>query len=421
MSLVGRLVSGVRAQAGDWPTPKTTSWLQHAFSGGVSASGQVVSVEKALTLDSVVAAVRLLSESVGALPLKVYQRTRGGQGRVDAWFEPVYRLLHEEPNREMTAIDLWSLVVTHLNTWGNAYIGKSSRRVGKSSRRVAELWPIVPRDVQVSREKGVKTFTVTNSVTGEQTVHTTDIIHIHGISLDGLVGLSPIGLARNAIGRGIAGDEFSGSFLRHSAIPRGVLKLDGELAPNRRDALREQWQSLYGGANAGRVAILEGGMSFQPITMPLEDAQFVEQEKLSVQKIARIFGVPASMIGGETGDSLTYATVEGNAIQFERYSLRPWITRIEQALARDRDLFPGEGRSLFPEFLTDAILRSDTKTRFEAYSLALDPLTGWMNRDEVRQLENLPPEQRDATIGQLEEQFQRSQAARAAATNGGHR
>lgn len=414
MSLVGTIASGLRAQIG--PVPETTSWIQVAFTHGVSASGQVVSVEKSLTLDSVLAAVRVLSESIGALPLKVYQRTRGGQGRVEAWFEQVYRLLHDEPNREMTAIDLWSLIVTHLNTWGNAYLGQSYATIG-GRRQVAELWPITPRDVQVERLDGVKTFTVTDPTTGKQTTHTDDIIHIRGISLDGLVGLSPIALARNAIGRGIAGDEFSGSFLRHSAIPRGVLQLDGELSPDRAAALREQWQSLYGGVNSGRVAILEGGMKFAPITMPLEDAQFVEQEKLSVQKIARIFRIPASMIGGESGDSLTYSTIESDAIHFERYSLRPWIIRIEQALARDRDLFPGEGRSLYPEFLTDAILRADTKTRYESYGLALDPVKGWMTRAEVRQLENLPPE-RDQSPAGLERQFQRQAARRLALMNG---
>jgi HK97 family phage portal protein len=268
-------------------------------------------------------------------------------------------------------------------------------------------------------------FDVTDPVSGEVSRFTDEIIHIRGISLDGLIGLSPISLARSAISRGMSEDEFAAGFFRNWAIPRGVLQLDGELSPDRMEGLRARWQSLYGGNNVNRIAILEQGMTFHPITMPMEDAQFVEQAKLSVQRIARVFRVPASMIGGESGDSLTYSTVESDALHFERYSLRPWIARIEQALARDRDLFPGEGRSLYPEFVTDAILRADTKTRYESYAIALDPEKGWMRREEVRGLENLPPEPVQPTLVQLEREAARlldDSAARAHShTNGGGR
>jgi HK97 family phage portal protein len=427
MRLLDRIVGRPSARVA-WPS-QAQSWLWGSFFGASSDAGPVVTVERSLHLDAVIASIRVLSESVGTLPLKTYQRTRGsaGRGRMEVFMEPVYRLLHDEPNREMSAMDCWSLVVTHLNTWGNAYLGKNFEDA-PGGRRVAELWPIKPELVTVYRQGGRKLFDVRDPTTGEISTFTSDeVVHIQGFSLDGLMGLSPISLARNSIGRGLAEDEFAASFFRNWAMPRGVLQLDGELSDDRMEALRKRWQSLYGGGNSNGVAILEGGMTFQAITMPLEDAQFVEQAKLSVQRIARLFRVPASMIGGESNDSLTYKTVEGDAIHFERYSIRPWVVRIEQALARDRDLFPGAGRSMYPEFVTDAILRADTKTRYESYALALSPDTGWMNREEVRALENLPPEpSAPASLTQLDQQAARliadPERARARShTNGGGR
>lgn len=394
MNLAAR-IAGVR------PAPEVraaghedTLWLREAFVGARTTSGELVTVEEALHLDPVVAAVRLLSDSLGALPLKVFQRMRGGAGRMEAWMEPAYRLLHDEPNPEMGAMDLWSLVMTHLQCWGNAYLAKQYAPGGV--RIVRALWPLHPAAVKVGRSGGLKRFEYREPETGRVYEYTAaDVIHVRGLSLDGLIGLSPIALARTAIGRGLAADAFAGGFFRHSAIPRGVVKVEKTLSDDAAERLSERWHALYGGRNQGRVAVLEEGTTFEPITMPLEDAQFVEQEKLGVQKIARIFGVPAAMIGGERGDSLTYSTVEGDAINFERYSLRPWMTRLEQALARDRDLFPGDSRSLYPEFIADALLRADTKTRYESYAIGLDPVKGWMRRDEVRALENLPAETDD--------------------------
>lgn len=383
--------------------------------GGFGSGALPVSVERSLTLDAVIACLRVLAESIGCLPLKTYTRAASGRGRIEALTDPVYSLLHDEPNPEMTAVETWSQVVVGCNTWGNAYLGKNRvpDRTSPTGWRVEALWPLAPETVRVFRERGVKTYEVTDPNGPTRRFTDDEIIHVRGISLDGLVGLSPIALARTAIGRGLASDDFAAAFYRNSAIPRGVLELDGEIDVADAERLREQWQELYGGAAAHRVAILEAGVHFKPITLPMEDAQFVETERLTVQKIARIFRVPASMIGGSTGDSLTYSTVEGDALHFERYSLRPWIVRIEQALARDRDLFPREGRATYPEFVTDAILRADTKTRYEAHAIALDPVTGWMRRDEVRSLENLPPEA-EASLAVLERQAARMLGAAAA-------
>lgn len=387
MSLVGRIVGGARAPRA--AVGGEDLWLREGFIGGSTTSGELVDVDRALHLDSVFASIRLISESGGALPLKVYDRLSDGS-RSEAADDPVYERLHDEPNPEMSAVDLWALVLTHLVSWGNSYTGK--RRVGAAA---PELWQLMPDRMNVKRLGGRKIYEYRREDGRLETMSDDDVIHVHGVSLDGLVGLSPIALARESIGSSLAGQAFAGRFFKNSAVPRGVLEVEGELSETAAKRLGTQWQKAHGGRNMHKVAVLEGGVKFKPITMPLEDAQFVEQQKLSVQQVARIFGIAPELIGGDSGSSLTYSTVEGQALAFLTYCLRPWLVRIEQALRRDRDLFPravGRPRRRYPEFLQDAMLRADAKTRAEVNAMSLEPAKGWRNRDEVRAAENLGPE-----------------------------
>jgi HK97 family phage portal protein len=357
-----------------------------AWRGDESASGRYVSVEGALAVSAVWASVRILSDSIGSLPLHVYRRD--ASGRVKAEGSRSYRLLHEDPNPEMPASVLWSLVAAHLNTWGNAYLGKTFR-----GANVTELWPIRPDRVTVGREKGVKVFRVRDEHGRQmqQTFTAREIIHLHGLTLDGMVGLSPVGMARESIGAALAMDEYSNSFFKNGALPRMVLRHKQSLSQQAKRGLRRDWERRYRGSkNANRVAVLEEDMDVKVLTLPQRDLEFVEQRRHSVAEIARWFRIPPTMLGGGREGSLTYETVEGDAIHFVTHSLRPWLVRIEQSLNRDPDLFPT--RRLYSEFAVDALLRADTKTRYEAHQIALDPISGWMKPAEVRQLENLPPD-----------------------------
>lgn len=388
MSLVGRIVgtSAPRAAAGE-----DTLWARDVIVAGRSTSGEIVDVERSLHLDSVYAAVRLISESGGALPLKTYERMGDGSRR-EANDDPVYDLLHDQPNPEMTAVDLWALELTHAVSWGNSFLGKR-RRGGP----VPELWPLMPERMTVSRSGGRKVYEYRREDGTKEILRAEDVIHVHGVSIDGLVGLPPIALAREAVGAAIAGQRFASRFFSNSAVPRGVIEVAGELSEGAAQRLAAAWHANHGGANMHRVAVLEEGAKFNPISMPLEDAQFVEQQKLSVQQVARIFGVAPELIGGESGGSLTYSTVEGQALAFLTYCLRPWLVRFEQALRADADLFPrigGRPSRRYPEFVTDALLRTDSKTRAEVNAMSLDPQKGWRNREEVRAAENLGPEER---------------------------
>lgn len=362
-----------------------------AFLGAATSASITVTVPKSLGHTAVFACVRLLSDGVGQLPLKVFQRLTGG-GRVEAWSTPAYRLLHDEPNPEMAPVDLWSMVTAHMTTYGNAYVAKQRGTFG-----VSALWPIHPELVRVKRDRGRKLFDVRPSpAMPERTYSTDDVLHFRGLSLDGLRGVSVVEAAKEAIAAGLALDAYTHRFFANDATPGGILSVQGTLDEAAQTRIRRAWEAMHRGVrNVRRVAVLEGGAEFKSISSPLRDAQFVEQAELNVQEIARAFNVPVSMIQGTKGDSLTYSTVEKDSIHFVRYSLTPWLRRIEQTLGRDRELFPlspNGGVPWYPQFLVDALLRADAKTRAEVYTKALDPDHGWMRRDEVRTLEDLGPE-----------------------------
>jgi HK97 family phage portal protein len=285
-------------------------------------------------------------------------------------------------------------MVSHLSLWGNAYLGKFRGEDG----RVEQLALLFPDYVSVELEAGLPLYTVIDPKTGRQSRHgTDDICHVRALSTDGLVGLSPIKQCRTALGLSQGLGDHALAFFKNGARPSGILKVARELNREQLKSLRDSLTAVHTGTwNAHKIAIVTGEMDWTAISGPLDDLQFVEQRKLSTAEIARIFRVPPWMVGASSGDSLTYSNTEQQQLAFVTHSLRPWLVVIEQALSADSDLCPG---SLYVEFLLDALLRADSKTRAEVYTAALDPITGWMRRDEVRGLENLEPEPEGGSLG----------------------
>lgn len=387
MSALSRIARGSLAFDGPTggPAVDLSPWLEAFRTSGLSAAGKHVTVPSALGVASVWAAVRVLSDTIGTLPVVVYRRS-ASQDRQRAPDSRQYRLLHDQPNPEMSASTCWRLISAHMNTWGNAYLGKTF-----AGSTLVELWPIRPDRVSVSRKKGVKVFQLKNE-RGEldpKLYTSKEIIHLYGLSLDGLTGLSPVAYARESIGAALAMDEYANSFFRAGALPRMVLKSKKQLSPEAKKRLREQWEKRYGGSRrANQVAVLEEDMDVSLLSLPQKDLEFVQQRKWSVQEAARWFRVPVSLLEGDKASSLTYITVEGESIHFVTHSIRPWLVAIEDELNRDADLFPTN--RLYCEFLVDELLRADSKSRSETWHLALDPVSGWMLPKEVRQRENLP-------------------------------
>ena len=347
------------------------------------APDSFVDANAALATPTAWACVRVLTDAAASCPLVSYRRDDvGGRRRIGGRTSD----LLEQPSEGNTQANLIATVVAHLNLWGNAYIGKYRNADGQ----IDQLLAIPPSQVQVQLRNGRVFFTVTASVAGTMSeVGLADVVHIKGLSTDGLVGLSPIGQMRQALALDDAVRTASTALFANNARPSGILAMGPHANRAQAETLKDQWTSKHAGELAGSIAVVTSELSFTPISMPADDAEFVAARKLSASELARCFRIPPWMIGASDDSSMTYSNVESQAQAFVTFSLLPWLKLIEQALSADRDLF---GPSTYCEFLIDALLRADSKTRAEVYAAALDPLTGWMTRAEVRRAENLPPE-----------------------------
>jgi HK97 family phage portal protein len=344
--------------------------------------GQTVTPSNATAIGDVFAAVRCLSDAAASVPLIPYRRTAQGRTRVEGRLAALLR----QPAPATTQANLIGQTVAHLNLYGNAYLGLFHDADG----RVEQLALLHPDRVTPELRAGRPVYTV-NDGRGRQSEHgTDDIIHIRALSTDGLVGLSPVRQCRVALGLAQNLAEHAATFFENGARPTGVLKVP----VGQDDALKrisEVWNARHSGTrNAHRIAVVSGEVDFTAITGPLDDLQFVEQRRLSTAEICRVFRVPPFMLGASSGDSMTYSSTEMQSLAFVTYSLRPHLVLIEQAISEHPALCPG---AMYCEFLLDALLRADSKTRADVYALALDPERGWMTRAEVRRLENLDPQE----------------------------
>lgn len=372
MSLLRDILAGAaRRQV----TLENPGEMSSTFVGTPSYSGRTVSVQGSLSLIPVLSCVTIVAGSIGSLPLIVYRRL-DGDSRERAQNHRAWRLLHDVPNPEMAADEVWELVAEHLNLWGNAYIWKARDNLGI----VRELWPLSPKRFSVGRDNQMRRYF---RVDGQGPFFEEDILHIRGLSSDGLVGYSPIQLARQALGNAAAQEEFQGRFLGGGGKPAVLLRHPNRLSAEAEERLKQGWNRV----ERGGTAVLEEAIEVEKMTMPLEDAQFIEQMQFSDLRIAQLFQVPPSMIGAKTGDSLTYTTTEQQGISFVTYTLRRWLQRIQGALGRDPSIFT-QGDRFYAEFLTSALQSADLKTRYGAYQTAIK--AGFLTVDEVRAMENRP-------------------------------
>ena len=356
------------------------------FRLGSSTSGAMVNQRSAMQISAVYACVRVLAESIAGLPLHVYQCGKNGS-REKAVDHPLYFLLHDEPNPEMTSFVFRETLMTHLLLWGNAYaqIIRDGRGV------VIALYPLMPDRMRVDRDENGQLYYRYQLGTDEShldkagTVDLSpkDVLHIPALGFDGLVGYSPIAMARNSIGMAIACEDFGASFFKNGAAPSGVLEHPGVL--KNPEKLRAAWETQYGGSkNAGKVAILEEGMHYSPIFISPNEAQFLETRKFQVDEIARIFHVPPHMIGDL--ERSTFSNIEQQSLEFVKYTLNPWVCRWEQALTKSL-LSPKEKREYCIKFNVDGLLRGDYQSRMNGYAVGRQ--NGWMSANDIRELENL--------------------------------
>ena len=369
----------------DAPQNRTSGSAYSFFMGG-STSGKRVNVRSSMQMTAVYSCVRILSEAVAGLPLHLYEYTNGGS-KEKAVKHPLYFLLHDEPNPEMTSFVFRETLMTHLLLWGNAY----AQIIRNGKGEVMALYPLMPDRMEVDRdEKGRLYYEYTTStddapINKKSTVklQPSDVLHILGLGFDGLVGYSPIAMAKNAIGMAIACEEYGAKFFANGAQPSGVLEHPGTLKDPSR--VRESWQQTFGGShNANKVAVLEEGMKYTPISISPEQAQFLETRKFQINEIARIFRVPPHMVGDLEKSS--FSNIEQQSLEFVKYTLDPWVSRWEQSMVRSL-LTEEEKKRYFIKFNVDGLLRGDYQSRMTGYATARQ--NGWMSANDIRELENL--------------------------------
>ena len=357
------------------------------FVFGRANSGENVDEKSAMQIATVYACVRLLAESVAQLPLHLYKTTEP-DGQEKAPDHPLYKILYREPNPEMTSFSYWEAVMTHLLLWGNSY----SQIIRDGKNNVLGIYPLLPENVEIDRtDKGELYYiyhAYTNEVPGENNkdivFRRDEILHIPGLSFNGLVGFSPIAMMKNSLGTTMAVEKYGSSFFKNGAQPSGVLQHPGLLKDP--EKVRRQWNEVYGGAgNAHRVAVLEEGMEYKPISLPPEDSQFLSTREFGVEEICRIFRVPPHMV--QDLKRATYANIEHQSIDFVVHTLDPWLVRIEKAIVKDL-LLADEKDVYFPKFNVDGLLRGDYKSRMDGYSVGIS--TGIISPNEARRKENLP-------------------------------
>lgn len=357
-----------------------------SFTFGLTSSGNRVNSHTAMQMSAVYACVRILSEAIAEIPLNFYQYT-ADDGKEKCPSHPLYYLLHDEPNPEMTSFVFRETLMGHLLLWGNAY----AQIVRNGRGEVLALYPLLPDRMQVDRDSAgrlVYTYTRYRDEAGSRCEFETiklykeDVLHIPGLGFDGLVGYSPIAMARNAIGMSMAAEDYGAAFFANGATPGGVLEHPGIVKDPER--LRESWRSQFSGKNSHSIAVLEEGMTFKPMSIPPDEAQFLETRKFQIDEIARIFRVPPHMVGDLEKSS--FSNIEQQSLEFVKYTLNPWVARWEQSLAHAL-LLPREKQQYVVKFNVDGLLRGDYQSRMNGYAIGRQ--NGWLSSNDIRELENM--------------------------------
>ncbi|MCL2105795.1 MAG: phage portal protein [Oscillospiraceae bacterium] len=351
-----------------------------SFPWGGTISGKVVNEQTAMTVTAVYACVRILAEAIAGLPLHVYHyKPDGGKERDIS--HPLFRLLHDAPNPEMTSFVFRETLMAHLLLHGNAY----AQIIRDGHGRVLALYPLLPGRMRVSRDKrtGQIVYSYTKDEGPAVPLSKDDVLHIPGLGFDGLIGYSPIAMAKNSIGMALATEEYGAAFFANGANPGGVLEHPGVIKDVQR--VKDSWNAGYrGSGNAHKIALLEDGMKFHAIGIPPEQAQFLETRKFQITEIARIFRVPPHMLADL--ERATFSNIEHQSLEFVKYCLNPWVVRWEQALMQAL-LLPGEKAGYFIRFNMEGLLRGDFKSRTEGYATGRQ--NGWLSANDIRELEDM--------------------------------
>ena len=355
---------------------------------GRTTSGKNVNEMTALQTTAVYACVRILAEAIASLPIHVYKHT--DECKEQYVNHQLYYLLHDEPNPDMTSFVFRETLMSHLLIWGNAY----AQIIRDGRGQVLALYPLLPDRMTVKRDDMGELYYVYQRSEednpnfkdkGNIILKKSEVLHVPGLGFDGLIGYSPIAMAKNAVGMTLATEEYGASFFANGANPGGVLEHPGILKDPSK--VRESWNQVYQGTNnSHKVAVLEEGMSYKTIGIPPNEAQFLETRKFQINEIARLYRIPPHMVGDLEKSS--FSNIEQQSLEFVKYTLDPWVVRFEQAFQKAL-LLPDEKKTYFIKFNVDGLLRGDYQSRMNGYAIGRQ--NGWLSTNDIRRLEDMNP------------------------------
>jgi len=376
--IVTAIFGGLRASAKHAGGHPRDPALAQLFPVQNTHSGQVVTELTAMQSSAVHACVRVIAETLAGLPLILYKRTENGKER--ATDDPLYSLLHDQPNPWQTSYEFREMLMGHMLLTGNGY----AEIVRSGDGIVRLLRPLHPQRVRPFRYRDNIAYAYTEQDGTQRILFKAEMLHVRNmVGSDGVTGMSMIALARESIGLSLATEEHGARLFSNDATPAGILEHPGTLDDAAIKRLRESWENTHrGSGNAHKTAILEGGLQYKQISINPKDSQFIEARRFQIADIARVYRVPLHLIGDL--EKSAFSNIEQQGLDFVVHTMRPWLIRWEQAIRRD--LFTAaEKQVLFAEFLVDGLLRGDISSRYAAYGMAIKD--GHMSRNEVREIE----------------------------------
>lgn len=347
-------------------------------------AGVRVTADSSLSLSAVWGCVNLISGTISSLPLQVYRGNDEGDRKI-LRDHPLYGVLHDSPNTDQTALDFWDFMSMSLELWGNAFA-----RIDRLGGKIIGLTPIWPNRISVRRDtSGALRYSWTDR--GQRfDLPEADVLHVRGPGGDPLGGMSTLSFARRTFGLALAADESATGFYKNGMRPSGVLKFNEWLSEENREIARNYMVGEFqGAANTGKPFVAEGGVTWESLTMPLDDAQLLETRSFSVEEICRIFGVPPVLVQHHSKTSSWPTGVEQQVLIFQKFTLRRRLKRLEQAMEKQLLTSAERATGLRIEFNLEGLLRGDSAGRSAFYKSALND--GWMTINEVRAKENLTP------------------------------
>jgi HK97 family phage portal protein len=356
-----------------WPS------LQGLFTG--SNSGKYIDEWTSLQLSIVYACIRIISNTIAMLPLSLYQKV--GESSKIAENKSLNNVLYRMANKNITAFVYKQMIMSHILLFGNSY----SEIIRNGTGEVIELYPLNPWQMEPKLRDGIKKYHY-RTETKEYILLNDNVLHIAGLSFDGIKGYSPIQIMKNEIGLGLSLQEFGGNFFKNGANIGSFFTHPGQLGQQAKERLQKDINRQYvGEGNYLKNILLEEGMKYEKVTIPLEDAQFIMSRKFQVEEICRYFGVQPHMV--QNLENATFSNIEQQSLEFKTYCIQPWATLIENCIWKDLLTKNEQNMGYYAKFNFNSLMRSDYQTRMQGYSTAVQ--NGIFSINDVLKLEDMDP------------------------------